>query len=296
MVSEKAGTPTTFSWIILTVLAIMWGSSFILIKRGLDSFDPGTVAALRITSASLFLSFVAIRKIKLVKGRHIWKLITVGFVGSFIPAFLYAKAQTQIDSGVAGVLNAVTPLWVIIIGIVAFRQKITLRIFLGMFIGFAGTVWLVLAGSGGNMLVNYYALFIIVATICYGINLNLIKFKLADLDAFTITSVSLAFVGPLAIAFLFLQTDFMIVLGDDPGAWWSFGAVCLLGIMGTAIALVIFNKLVQVTNPVFASSVTYLIPIVAVIWGILDGEKLLAGQFAGMLLILAGVFIANRKK
>ena len=127
--------------------------------------------------------------------------------------------------------------------------------------------------SQGNILLNIYALLIVGATICYGVNVNLIKFKLSDLDALTITSVSMAFVGPFAAVFLFIKTDFLLVMNNDPYAWWSLGAVVLLGIMGTAIALVIFNKLVQITNPIFASSVTYLIPIVALIWGVIDGEK-----------------------
>ena len=283
------------SWIILVVLALMWGSSFILIKRGLVAFSPGAVGALRILSASVFLLIPALSKIKFIKSRHLLILLTVGFAGSLVPAFLYAKAQTQIDSAIAGVLNAITPLWVIMIGIVAFSQRITIRIFLGIFLGFAGTVWLILAGSQGNLLVNYYALFIVAATVCYGVNVNLIKFKLADLDALTITSISMAMVGPIAAGLLFFQTDFLIVIQTDENAWWAFGAICLLGIMGTAIALVLFNRLVQMTNPVFASSVTYLIPIVAVVWGLIDGEKLLVGQVAGMALILLGVFIANRK-
>ena len=296
MTTGKEGAASTFSWFILIVLALMWGSSFILIKKGLIALDPGAVAALRITSASLFLLPVAIKNRHKVKSHHVFKLIVVGFAGSLVPAFFYAKAQTQIDSGVAGVLNAVTPLWVIIIGVVFFTQKITLRNFLGMIIGFAGTVWLVLAGSGRNLKISYYALFIIAATICYGVNLNVIKFKLSDLTASTITSVSLALVGPLAIGYLFLGTDFLTSMQQHPYAWWSFGAISLLGIMGTAIALVLFNKLVKVTNPIFASSVTYLIPIVAVLWGLFDNEILVMGQMAGMVMILAGVFIANRRR
>jgi len=285
----------SLAWIILIVLALLWGSSFILIKRGLVALGPGSVGALRILAASLFLFIPALSKVKYIRARHLLFLLAIGFAGIMVPAFLYAKAQTRLDSAIAGVLNAVTPLWVIMIGILIFGQKITLQIFLGVFIGFAGTIWLVMAGSGGDVTINYYALYIIAATVCYGINVNLIKFKLADLDALTITSVSVAMVGPLAAAYLFIRTDFLQVMNSHPYAWWSFGAVGILGIMGTAIALVLFNKLVQITTPVFAASVTYLIPIVAVIWGIIDGEKLVVGQMAGMVLILAGVFIANRR-
>ena len=296
MQNSKQRSPEATSWIILTVLALMWGSSFILIKKGLIAFDPGAVGALRIAFASIFLVIPASRKFKYIRRKHVFMLLIVGFFGSLIPAFLFAKAQTQLDSAVAGILNAITPLWVIIISISLFSQRISIRVFIGMPLGFSGTVWLVLAGAEGGVSFNYYALFVVLATICYGVNLNVIKYKLAGLDALTITGVSLSMVGPLAILFLFTGTDFLNTMQNHPYAWHSLGALAVLGIMGTAIALILFNKLVQVTTPVFASSVTYLIPIVAVIWGLVDGEKLTSGRFAGMLLILIGVYIANRKK
>lgn len=295
MSSRVRGNPLLLSWIILAVLSVIWGSSFILIKKGLMAFTPDTVGALRISASSTFLFIIALKRTNRVRRKHLIHLLAVGFLGSLLPAFLYAKGQTRIDSAVAGVLNAITPLWVIVIGFVVFSQNVTRRNLVGMLIGFAGTIWLVVVGSGSSIQLNYYALFIIAATICYGINLNLIKYRLPDLNSVTITSVSMMMVGPLAIGYLFFQTDFISVLQTDPMGWWSFGAVSLLGVLGTAIALVLFFKLVQINNPVFASSVTYLIPIVALIWGVLDGEKILMGQIAGMILILAGVFIANRK-
>ena len=296
MNTGRQRSPLTISWIILSVLSLMWGSSFILIKKGLIAFDPGTVGSLRIAFASIFLVIPAVRKINKIKRKHFPMLFVVGLFGSLIPAFLFAKAQTQIDSALAGILNAITPFWVILISMAFFSQKISLRVFTGMFLGFSGTVWLVLSGSDGNIDFNYYALYIILATICYGVNLNVIKYKLSDLDAVTITGISLALVGPIAIAFIFLGTDFMIMMQAHPHAWQSLGALVILSTMGTAIALILFNKLVQITNPVFASSVTYLIPIVAVIWGIIDNERFTTGRIAGMILILIGVYIANRKK
>lgn len=289
-------SPEVISWILLIVLGLLWGSSFILIKKGLIAFEPGAVGALRIAFASIFLAIPTVGKLKNVRRKNILKLFVVGLFGSLIPAFLFAKAQTQLDSAMAGILNAITPLWVIIISLTLFNQKISFRVFVGMIMGFSGTVWLLLAGADGNVQFNYYALFVVVATICYGVNLNLIKYKLAGLDAITITGVSLSMVGPLAILFLFTGTDFLTDMQSHPQAWQSLGALAILGIVGTAIALILFNKLVQVTTPVFASSVTYLIPIVAVIWGIIDGEIITAGRMAGMVLILIGVYIANRKK
>ncbi|QSE98434.1 DMT family transporter [Fulvivirga lutea] len=282
---------------LLAILAIIWGSSFILIKRGLDVFDAGEVGAIRIIAASVFLIPFAIQGLKNVEKRH-WKLLlAVGFFGSLLPAFLFAKAQTQIASSVAGILNALTPLFTMIIGALFFTQKFTARTILGLIIGFGGTVILILAGPGGSIAsLNYYALYVVLATIFYGANLNLIKFKIQDLRARTITSLSLALVGPLAAIYLFGATDFINKVSTVEGALFSLGAIVLLGVMGTAIALILFNQLVKITSPIFTSSVTYLIPIVAVMWGIWDGELLYPGHYIGMVAIILGVYLANRKK
>ena len=282
------------AWGLLLFLSLIWGSSFILIKKGLIAFDAGQVGSLRIIAAAVFLLPFAIQRMKRAKRKHFVVLLTLGFTGSLIPAFLFAMAQTRIDSAIAGALNAITPFWVIMLGALFFYQKINLRIAIGLFVGFAGTTLLVIAGKEGLGNVNLYGLFVIAATVCYGLNLNLIKFKLSELDAITITSVSLVMTGPIAILYLLVSTDFMSIIGTGDQVMTSFGAVVLLGVLGTAVALVLFNKLVLIKSPVFASSVTYLIPIVAVAWGIIDGEKIVTGQLMGMGLILAGVFIANR--
>lgn len=282
------------AWGLLLFLSLIWGSSFILIKKGLIAFDAGQVGSLRIIAAAVFLLPFAIQRMKRAKRKHFVVLLTLGFTGSLIPAFLFAMAQTRIDSAIAGALNAITPFWVIMLGALFFYQKINLRIAIGLFVGFAGTTLLVIAGKEGLGNVNLYGLFVIAATVCYGLNLNLIKFKLSELDAITITSVSLVMTGPIAILYLLASTDFMSIIGTGDQVMTSFGAVVLLGVLGTAVALVLFNKLVLIKSPVFASSVTYLIPVVAVAWGIIDGEKIVTGQLMGMGLILAGVFIANR--
>lgn len=282
---------------LLAILAVIWGSSFILIKRGLNVFDAGEVGAIRIIAASTFLIPFAIQGVKDVEKKH-WKfLLAVGFFGSLLPAFLFAKAQTQIASSVAGILNALTPLFTMIIGALFFTQKFTQKTIIGLIIGFGGTVVLILAGPGGSIAsLNYYAFYVVLATIFYGANLNLIKYKIQELRARTITSISLALVGPMALVYLFGATDFVYKVSHADGALLSLGAVVLLGVMGTAIALILFNQMVKITNPIYASSVTYLIPIVAVIWGIWDGENLYPGHYIGMVAIIFGVYLANRKK
>lgn len=286
--------PPLRAWILLLILAVIWGSSFILIKRGLEGLTPQMVGSLRILSASLFLLPFAIHRRKRVSRGH-WKfLASVGFLGSLIPAFLFAIAQTKLDSAVTGVLNAMTPIFTVIVGLIIYKQRQQANIFIGIGIGFLGAMILSLAGAKGALTFNAYVLFVVVATLCYGLNLNIIKYHLGNLQALTVTSISLLITGPVALIHLAFFTDFFSQVVNSPEIQIAAGYVVLLGIMGTAIALILFNQLVQITEPVFASSVTYLIPIVAVIWGLLDKEVLQSIQFIGMLTIVIGVYITNR--
>lgn len=285
------------AWGLLLILSLIWGSSFILIKRGLEVYSAGEVGALRILTACIFLLPVSLPKLAKLSVHHMKLLFFIGLLGSFIPAFLFAIGQTRLDSGITGALNGLTPIFVLIMGVAFYKQKATRDKLIGLIMAFIGTAVLLLAGGGGDFSqLNYYALFIVLATMCYGANLNVIKFHLADLNPVVITSVSILFVGPLAAIYLFTSTDFSVTLTSVDGAWRALGFISLLGVMGTAIALIIFNKLVQLTTPIFTSTVTYFIPIVAIIWGLVDGEILITGQILGIVAIFAGVFITNRKK
>jgi len=279
------------------VLALIWGSSFILIKKGLVVYSPGEVGALRILTACFFLVPVSIPKVRKLKFKDLRLLFIIGLVGSFAPAFLFAIAQTKIDSGITGVLNGLTPVFVLIVGALFFSKKITKAAAYGVILAFSGTVVLLLTGSGGSLSsLNYYALFVVAATICYGVNVNVIKYFLKDINAMTITSVSLLFMGPLAGIYLLYGTDFVDKIATVQGGFEAAGYIVLLGVMGTAIALVLFNYLVKITSPLYASFVTFLIPIVALTWGVFDGEIVLAGQIAGIAAIFLGVFVNNRGK
>ena len=285
------------AWGLLMILSLIWGSSFILIKRGLEVFGPGEVGALRIVAAALFMLPVALPKLRKLSWHHIKLLFGIGLLGSFIPAFLFAIGQTRLDSGITGVLNGLTPIWVLIIGAVFYKQKVGKEKVLGLVMAFIGTAVLLMAGSGGDFSqINYYALFILMATLCYGTNLNVIKFHLSKLNPLVITSVSVAFMGPLGAVYLFGFTDFTYTMEHAEGAWRALGFVSILGVMGTAIALVMFNHLVQITTPIFTSTVTYFIPVVAIAWGLIDGEVLITGQIIGIAAVFAGVFITNRRK
>jgi drug/metabolite transporter (DMT)-like permease len=281
---------------LLITLSLIWGTSFILIKQGLKVFAPDVVGALRVTAASLFLLPMALPRLRQLKQDDHFKLLMSGLMGIFFPAFLFAWAQTQLNSSLAGILNTLSPLWTMIIGALFFTQRFRGLAILGIIISFSGTILLALSRSGSGITgFNLYALLIVGACALYGANLNWVKFKIHDLGSLTITSVSLLFIGPLAAFYLFVFTDFTTVLTTEPGAWKAFGFIALLALMSTAIANLLFIKLLGISTPLFASSVTYIMPIVAVMWGVLDGEKLLAGHFIGMAAILGGVYLANKK-
>lgn len=281
---------------LLVILTLIWGTSFILIKQGLKVFAADEVGALRVTAAALFLLPVALVRIKELSRNSYWKLFLSGMMGIFIPSFLFATAQTRMDSSVAGMLNTLTPIFTLIIGAFVFKQKFKNLAIIGILLGFVGAVILMFARSGGALgSINIFALLIVIACVFYACNLNFIKYKIPNLNALTITSVSVLFIGPLAAIYLFGFTDFTAKLQTLEGAWRACGFVVLLGVMSTATATFLFNKLVKISTPVFASSVTYLMPIVAVGWGVLDGEALGWGHFTGMMAVIAGVYLSNRK-
>ena len=281
---------------LLIILTLIWGTSFILIKQGLKVFAPDEVGALRVTSAALFLLPAALLRIKDLTKDNYWKLFLSGMMGIFIPAFLFATAQTRMDSSVAGMLNTLTPIFTLLIGAIIFKQKFRNLTVVGIMLGFLGAVVLMFARSGGHLgSINIFALLILIACMLYGSNLNFIKYKITDLKALTITSISLMLISPLAIIYLFCFTDFVTKVQVVEGAWRACGFIVLLGIMSTAIATFLFNRLVKISTPVFASSVTYLMPIVAVGWGLFDGESLGWGHFVGMAAVILGVYLSNRK-
>lgn len=281
---------------LLVILALIWGTSFILIKQGLKSFSADEVAALRVLSAFAFLAPMALVRIKEVKREDLWKFFASGMMAVFIPAFLFALAQTHLNSSLAGILNTLSPVWTVLIGALFFNQRFKGWAIIGLIISFSGSILLAMARAGGGLGgFNAYALLIVLACAFYGTNLNFVKFKVHGYTPMVIISVSLMLIAPLAVVYLFGFTDFITDLSANEGAWKSLFFIVILGLMSTAIANLLFYKLLKIASPLFTSSVTYLLPIVAVMWGIIDGEQVLLGHFIGMGLILGGVFLANRK-
>lgn len=285
------------AWVLLIVLAFIWGSSFILIKKGLIGLAPQEVGSLRIVAASLFLLPFALKRLKTVERSKLPFYTSVGLLGSLVPSFLFAIAQTRLPSAITGVLNGLVPIFTILIAVFILKQKQAKAVYGGVVIGFIGMAILITAGQGNSFGgINSYALLVVLATVCYASNLNLIKQKLNSVPAVTVTSISLLLVGPLAFVYLFGFTDFWYKLMNVEGTGIATFYISLLGIVGTAIALIIFNKILQMKDALFASSVTYIIPAFAVMWGVIDGEKIYLWHYLGMAAIGIGVYIANTHK
>ena len=283
-------------WSYLIILSIIWGTSFILIKKALIGLTPYQLGALRTVITGLFLFSVGFKTIGTIKKQD-WKWIALsGFLGSFIPAFFFAIAETEIDSAVVSVLNSLVPLNTVLMGLAIFKITSTKRQILGVIIGFIGTAILILKGASLNPDQNYwFAGFIIASTLMYAANVNIIKRYLQDVKPLTIAVGNyVPIIIPALIVLLF--TDFFTVHNFSSSVFgFSVFYVAILSLIGTAMAKVLFFKLVQISTPVFASSVTYIMPIVALGWGLLDGETFSWTQGLGTLVILFGVYLANRK-
>lgn len=285
-----------FPVVILVLLSIIWGSSFILMKRGLDAFSPLQVGTLRIVFAFIVLLPFAVKHIKPVFLQNWKKFLLIGMIGNFIPAILFPIAESGLSSSIAGILNALTPIFTLIIGVLFFTTKLNHKQITGLVIGFLGTIGITFVNSEGEIgSFNYFAVFVIIATIFYGTSGNLVKKLFANVPASVLTALSFLAITPFAVVYL-LTSDIIFVIKTNPQAISSLIYIFILGVMGTAFALLFFYKLIQNTTAVFASTVTYLIPIIAVFWGVLDGESIQLLHFAGMGMIILGVFIVNRNK
>ena len=284
-------------WIFLIILALIWGSSFILIKKSLIGLTALQLGALRIIISGLFILMIGFHTLKKLS-RTDWKwVIIAGIIGTFIPAFMFAFAISEIDSSIASILNSLTPLNTILFGFFLFNISSTKRQITGVIIGFIGTSILIGAGMKLNPNQNYfYAAFIILATFMYATNINIIKRYLQDVSALAIAAGNFATVIIPAFLVLVFTGFFTREVLTNPELKMAMVYIVILSIVGTAIAKIMFNKMVQMSTPVFASSVTYLIPIVALTWGIWDGEHFGVSQGLGAVLILLGVYLSNRRK
>lgn len=287
-----------WQWAMLLFLAFIWGSSFILMKKALLTFSAEQVGAFRMFAASAVLIPFTWRYLHLLKGRVIIAFIAVGLFGNGIPAFLFAKAQTVVDSAIAGMLNGLVPLFTLVLGLLFFKANMKWQQLTGVSIGLAGALLLIWSNAGG---INGpgeqwpYMLLIIAASFCYAISVNTIKTYLSGYPAVAVTGLAMLFIGPLTGGYVFGFTDFGARLQTSTD-WLHLGYLLALAVFGTAMAVWLFNKLISHTTALFASTVTYLIPGVAIFWGLLDGETIGVYDVVGIGIILLGIWMIRTRK
>jgi len=283
-------------WLYLSLLSVVWGSSFILIKKALIGLTPLQLGALRTLFAAIFLLIVGFSFLKTIKKQQ-WKWITISaFLGTFIPAFLFAFAETQIDSAVASILNSTTPIVTLVLGAVLFKIVFSRNQLIGVIVGLVGSLLLIWSGADVNPNQNYwYSTLVLAASVCYALNVNILKKHLQELPPMAIAAGN--FIVLLVPAFLVLVFSgfFGLEFVGNTVLHESLGYLLILSLVGTAVAKVMFNKLVQLSTPVFASSVTYTIPIIALLWGLMDGERFSLFQAGATVFILSGVLMTNKK-
>ena len=282
--------------LILVILAIIWGSSFILMKKGLRSFTAFEITLYRILVVFVVFIPFCLKKFISLSKKDFFIISITGIVGSAIPYFLFIKAQTFIDSSLNGILNSITPLFTILFGTLLFNQKFTFKTVIGVITGLVGAIGLIVTANGGDLSLNtlIYSLLPLAGSACYALNLNIIKVYLSHISAVLITGVSFFFIGPISAILLGFKTEFFSHIINNDSNQINFIYITLLGVIGTGFAVWLFNLLIKETSSVFASSVTYLIPVVAIIWGIIDGEdfSLLEGVFC--FVIFTGVYLIRQ--
>lgn len=280
-------------WVILAILSLTWGSSFILIKQSIAVYTPMEVGALRLSIAGLILVGFGVRNFKFIPKKLLPWVVIGGCLGNFIPMFLFPLAQEKVSSSMAGILDSLVPIFILLFGFLFFGIKSRMTQIAGAIIGFLGAAVLMSDNGDGGKSDLFHSLLIVLATAFYGLNGLIISKYLSGIQSFKLSSVVFTiWLGPSLL--ILGLTGFFNEFEGTTEQWKGLGYVTILGLAGTAMAMILFYKLIQQTSAIFASVVTYLMPIVAVIWGILDGEKLTLIHAVGGILILAGVYLIQR--
>lgn len=292
----------TLIWVLFIFLSLTWGSSFILMKRSMYPMGddvmvlgPFQVGALRVVIAATVLLPLAYKFRKYLRANNLWKLLVTGVFGNLMPALMFTLAETNIDSSLAGLLNMTTTFFVVLIGVMFYKANPTLKQLVGLALGSTG-LYFVLSGQFNLEQTKdiRYAFFLFPATLGYAISLTTIKFKLSHVPSVAITSLSFLLILPLALIICFITSAFDPLMNNDNG-WIAFGYLSILAVVGTAIAVLLFTKLISISNHIFASAVAYMIPVVAVFIGVADGERFPPINYLWVAMIILGVYLMNRK-
>jgi drug/metabolite transporter (DMT)-like permease len=286
---------TVINWLLFILLSLIWGSSFILMKIGLRQLSSYQVAAVRIAASGLILLPVALKYIRGIPAKKLLLIFLSGSIGSLVPAFLFCIAEEKVDSGLAGTLNALTPVFIIINGVIFFNTRTSVNKVTGIAIALIGSVLLLL--SKGHLQAGQNpmsVMLIVLATFLYGFNVNMVSKKLLHIPSLQITAIALS-LNALPALLMLVYTGYFSLPLHRTSMLISTSAAVVLGVGGTAVATVVFYMLVKRAGILFASMVTYVIPFVAICWGIIYGESFSLLQLICMLIILAGVYYTNRK-
>ena len=283
-------------WGTLVILSLIWGSSYILIKKGLTGLTPIQLGSLRVIVTTIIIAPIGYQKIKHIPKQKMKWVALSAFVGSFFPAYLFAFAETEISSSITAVMVSLTPLFTLLISVYVFGEELLKKQVFGVLIGFTGIIVLInneLFSSSFNIL---YIMFIVLAAFCYAINANVLKYKLSNIPALGIVFMSFLFMFIPAFIILCFSSFPFSDFASDPLIIESIIYIVILALFGTAIAKVLYIKLLAISTPVFSVSTTYLMPVVAIFWGLLDGEEFKLTQFTGTAIILLGVYLVTKKK
>lgn len=283
-------------WILLLLLSFIWGSSFILIKKGLIGMTPWQLGGYRLVISSIFIFLIGFKSLKGLNKKD-WKWLSIsGFLGSFFPSFLFAHAELEVDSSVTSALNSLVPINTVLLGYFIFKIKSSRFQLLGVVIGFFGALLLIAEGAELNPNQDYnYSGFILLATVMYAANVNIIKRFLNEVSPLAIATANFVVIFIPSLLVLFFSKALHSETIQRPEFSFSMLCIVILSIFGTALAKILFNTLIQISTPVFASSVTYLMPFVALLWGIMDSEIFNLKQVLSLLIILSGIYLVNRK-
>ncbi len=276
------------------MLGATWGSSFILMKLGLRSFTPIEVALLRVSISFIVLAPFVLYHLRTIP-RDKWKwLAAAGILGNGIPAFMFALGLSKINSSLGGIINATAPLFTLIVGTLVFSMNFGKKSIWGVFIGLIGTVYLIIFSGDGKGDTDYlYVCFPLIGSLCYGFSSNIIKLKLKELKPIVVTGAALMTLAPVTIFFVFQQGIPQKAM-SSPLHTESFLYIMLLAVMGTSLAVLVFNYLIKHTTVLFAASVTYLVPVFAMTIGFIAGETISLHYFIGMGVIILGVWLTSR--
>lgn len=283
-------------WGTLVILSLIWGSSYILIKKGLTGLTPIQLGSLRVIVTTIIMAPIGYQKIKHIPRQNMKWVALSAFVGSFFPAYLFAFAETEISSSITAVMVSLTPLFTLLISVFVFGEELLKKQVFGVLIGFTGIIVLInneLFSSSFNIL---YIMFIVLAAFCYAVNANVLKYKLSNIPALGIVFMSFLFMFIPAFIILCFSNFPFSDFTSDPLIIESIIYIVILAVFGTAIAKVLYIKLLAISTPVFSVSTTYLMPVVAIFWGLLDGEEFKLTQFIGTAIILLGVYLVTKKK